>query len=180
VFVENKTKAIALSTMCKPTDTPATKTYRLVVPTSLFHSQVIRTDTVILSSPPPQPPLTAASSGITNNPSVLNYSPTFQQEQDQSTVQPTHSTLRDERLRLLSEYQRFLIFIKIMLKILEQNEEHSTVQKANMIIDRCWKYHCMGNDNYQNFQEAVVCRLRTTISELYWNLTSDYLGYSCD
>lgn len=114
--------------------------------------------------------------------------------------------LRDERLKHLTDYQRFLVFMKIMFKIIEQTEERDSppktvplstgtsratsssattntctlIQRSKRIVDECTRRGKLGDENYLPLQDSVTVRLRCIIPEIYWNLTRDYLGYSCD
>ena len=91
---------------------------------------------------------------------------------------------RDKRLSSLNEYQKFLVFVRIMLKFIEnQNdaESETLLRRAKHVIEVSQMRSKLGDANFLPVQESVIVRLRATITNsLYWNITRDYLGYSCD
>lgn len=171
--------------MCCPTNTPSSLNFRR----SLV---AIRTT----------PSAVAGAAAAASDAFLLSQ----QQQRHHHQEQQQQHQLRDARLGQLNDYQRFLIFIKIMFKIMEHHEEYHLVAHATSIIDICWKNHIIStatlaaynnrnniyNDSNYNdsnndsntdmstFQEDVIVRLRCIINELYWNLTREYLGYGCD
>lgn len=117
--------------------------------------------------------------------------------------------VRDSRLNCLTDYQRFLVFMRNMFKIIEQSEERDTfpktgpssctstgtlrakssstttnecalIQCCKRVVDECTRRGKLGDENYLPLQDSVTVRLRCVIPAIYWNLTRDYLGYSCD
>jgi hypothetical protein len=95
-----------------------------------------------------------------------------------SAMQPQSQKMN--RLKDLTENQKFLIFMKVMFNFLQQHEEHASLRRAKNIVNECTKRNRMGDENYMPLQESVTVRLRSVVGELYWNLTRDYLGYGCD
>ena len=100
-------------------------------------------------------------------PSVL-----IQQEQQQllSQQQLSNPTLRGDRRRLLSERDKFLLFIKILLKFLAQSEETQNLrQRAKLIVAECTRRNRMGDLNYSPLKQAVERRLQGALGMEQWN-----------
>jgi hypothetical protein len=128
--------------------------------------------------------LSSSSSSYQVNKSEQQVSEQRNQQQQQLSVStPLPKLLRDDCLSNITEYQRFVLFVKILVKILEENHEHTMIQFAKVILLK-WRIHCFRNninESTVNCQDiSDLCRrLRSFIQEVYWKVTSDYLGYSC-
>jgi hypothetical protein len=96
----------------------------------------------------------------------------------------------DTKVNTLSEYHRFRLFIVVMLKIMEYFHEDAVIARANRIVHDCLQNKDPVKHGVESpleketreklLQLQVTARLRAIVNELYWNLTRDYLGYSCD
>jgi hypothetical protein len=104
----------------------------------------------------------------------------------------------DERLQQKNDYQRFAIFIKLLMKSLERDEKRNLVHQSMRIVKCCYdeleeSEHqedpntssvtsmsgiTYTSRNFEILRDAIVDRLKDIIEPMYWNQTGDYLGYS--
>jgi hypothetical protein len=78
--------------------------------------------------------------------------------------------------RFVNERQAFLIFIKILFRIISVNEENELLRrKARAIVFECTYQNRMRHEHYLDLQHAVASRLRLLVGESYWKQARDYL-----
>jgi DNA-binding XRE family transcriptional regulator len=95
----------------------------------------------------------------------------------------------DRKIKELTHSQRFVLFIKTLIKIMEYCRE-DTVQ-AKQIVKECWSSsrendiaskneNQLENDTTDpllSLQKTITVKLREFVKDVYWNLTRDFLGY---
>jgi hypothetical protein len=67
-----------------------------------------------------------------------------------------------------SPRERFLIFIKILFKCLDQGNEPTVQQRAKKIIAECTRRNRLGDPQFSPLMEAVEKRLRGFVGEVHW------------
>jgi hypothetical protein len=72
------------------------------------------------------------------------------------------------RYPMLSDRQKFLVFVKVLFKLLEGQSEHSTLQRAKAIVAECTQRNRMGDSRYIPLQDAIRVRLRLVVGESNW------------
>jgi hypothetical protein len=74
--------------------------------------------------------------------------------------------------------KRFLVFIKILFRSLDQNEETSeTKEIAKGIVADCTRRNRLGDPNYRPLMDAVDKRLRRYVGETHWRRAHLYLHH---
>jgi hypothetical protein len=87
--------------------------------------------------------------------------------------EPTKPTGR-QRYHLLSPRQKFLVFIKVLLKVIEQQDDQRKLRSAKAVVAECTYRNRVGDINYCPLQEAITERLRLAVGDMYWNLAKSY------
>jgi hypothetical protein len=67
-----------------------------------------------------------------------------------------------------SPRERFLIFIKILFKCLDQGNEPTLQQRAKKIVVECTRRNRLGDPQFSPLMEAVEKRLRRVVGEVHW------------
>lgn len=67
---------------------------------------------------------------------------------------------------------RFLVFIKILFKCLDQANEHQIRDQAKKIVAECTRRNRMGDPNFTPLIDAVEKRLRRFVGESHWRKAS--------
>ncbi|KAG7368924.1 hypothetical protein IV203_031667 [Nitzschia inconspicua] len=75
------------------------------------------------------------------------------------------------------ERENFLIFIKILFKILDDAEEPHTKRKAKQIVLECRRKNQQGDPLYHPLMDAVESRLRRFVGEASWRRAHLYLNH---
>jgi hypothetical protein len=74
--------------------------------------------------------------------------------------------------------KRFLLFIKILFKSLDQTEESSEVKEiAKNIVADCTRRNRLGDPDYKPLMDAVDRRLRTHVGETHWRRAHLYMQH---
>jgi hypothetical protein len=86
-----------------------------------------------------------------------------------------------DRNRTMNEREKFLVFIKILLRILNRVESDDDTDKhlllrlqAKSIIRQCIRQNRIGDGEYQPMIGAIECRLRPSVGEHTWNMALIY------
>jgi len=69
---------------------------------------------------------------------------------------------------LAASREQFLIFIKILFKILDQTNEIHTRNRAKKLVAECTRKNRSGDPRYTPLMEAVEKRLRLFVGEAHW------------
>eukprot|EP00339_Tiarina_fusa_P018829 CAMPEP_0117035838 /NCGR_PEP_ID=MMETSP0472-20121206/25430_1 /TAXON_ID=693140 ORGANISM="Tiarina fusus, Strain LIS" /NCGR_SAMPLE_ID=MMETSP0472 /ASSEMBLY_ACC=CAM_ASM_000603 /LENGTH=203 /DNA_ID=CAMNT_0004745431 /DNA_START=188 /DNA_END=796 /DNA_ORIENTATION=- len=91
-----------------------------------------------------------------------------------ATAQPTTAAAApsseegQRRNPVVVERENFLMFIKILFKILEEAKEPETKTKAQRIVMECRRRSKQGDPNFNPMMEAVERRLRVFVGETKW------------
>lgn len=72
---------------------------------------------------------------------------------------------------------RFLIFMKILFKCLEQAHEFELRDQAKQIVAECTRRNRNGDPNFTPLMDAVERRLRRLVGEAHWKKSSMLLRY---
>jgi len=72
---------------------------------------------------------------------------------------------------------RFLVFMKILFKVLDQAQEHEILDRAKQIVAECTRRNRSGDPSYVPLMDAVETRLRRYIGESYWRKASMLLRH---
>lgn len=75
------------------------------------------------------------------------------------------------------ERENFLIFIKILFRILDDANEPHTTQMAKRIVLECRRKNQQGDPNYHPLMDAVERRLRRFIGEARWRRAHLFLHH---
>lgn len=75
------------------------------------------------------------------------------------------------------ERENFLLFIKILFRILEQAHEPQTRQRAQRIVVECNRKFKQGDPNYVPLMDAVERRLRRFVGEANWSKAHLFLHH---
>jgi len=76
------------------------------------------------------------------------------------------SSLSSEKTLL--QKKRFLLFIKILFKSLEESADSETRDQAKEIVADCTRRNRLGDPAYSPLTDAVDRRLRGLVGESYW------------
>jgi hypothetical protein len=87
-----------------------------------------------------------------------------------SYIGPTKSVLAQER-------ENFLLFVKILFKILDEAQEPHTKSKAQRIVLECRRRSQQGDPNYNPLMDALETRLRRFVGEATWRRAHLYLHH---
>jgi hypothetical protein len=74
----------------------------------------------------------------------------------------------DAPSRFRSPRERFLVFIKILFKLLDQANEPEVRLRAKTIVAECTRRNRLGDPNFSPLMEAVERRLRGFVGEVLW------------
>ena len=87
-----------------------------------------------------------------------------------ATTTATQTTITTTPSLVMQERENFLIFIKILFKILDDNstKEPHTKAKAKHIVLECRRRNTLGDPNYTPLMDAVEIRLKRFIGESIW------------
>eukprot|EP00538_Stauroneis_constricta_P011602 CAMPEP_0119573532 /NCGR_PEP_ID=MMETSP1352-20130426/45168_1 /TAXON_ID=265584 /ORGANISM="Stauroneis constricta, Strain CCMP1120" /LENGTH=348 /DNA_ID=CAMNT_0007623223 /DNA_START=1681 /DNA_END=2727 /DNA_ORIENTATION=- len=77
----------------------------------------------------------------------------------------------------IREKEQFLVFIKILFKILDQSRQSDRRRQAQRMILDCRRQNQRGNPDYVPLVDAIVPRLRPIIGEPHWRKAHFYLYY---
>lgn len=97
-----------------------------------------------------------------------------------TTTSPYQIQIRVHRrassARFVNDRQAFLIFIKILFRIIALNEDNELLRrKARAIVFECTYQNRLLHEHYRDLQHAVASRLRLLVGETYWIQSRDYL-----
>jgi hypothetical protein len=84
------------------------------------------------------------------------------------------------RQRPLSEAEqkrRFLLFIKILFKALDQAGNCETRERAKVIVSDCTRQNRLGDPNYTPLMDAIDRRLRDQVGEVHWRRANIYMQH---
>ena len=110
------------------------------------------------------------------NPEVENQP---QQQQSQQHQQQLPNPTMPRR-RLISERDKFLLFIKVLLKYLARADETQRLrQRAKLIVAECTRRNRMGDLDYSPLKQAVERRLQGALGMEQWNRTQVIFDFYC-
>lgn len=90
-----------------------------------------------------------------------------------ASTQSTSSTLSTvSSLAANNHRARFLVFIKILFKCLDQANEPDIRDRAKEIVAECTRRNRMGDPKFTPLVEAVEKRLRVFVGEMHWKKAS--------
>lgn len=90
-----------------------------------------------------------------------------------ASTQSTTSTLSSvSSLAATNHRARFLVFIKILFKCLDQANEPEIRDRAKEIVAECTRRNRMGDPKFTPLVEAVEKRLRVFVGEVHWKKAS--------
>jgi hypothetical protein len=79
--------------------------------------------------------------------------------------------------RNLTEREQFLIFVKILFKFLDADQ--NLRQRAKAIVSECTRRNRLGDTEFSPLQEAVERRLRLIVGDIYWTRAILYMDHYC-
>ena len=79
-----------------------------------------------------------------------------------------------DRYRSLSSKQKFLVFVKVLFKVIEQQNDRAMLLNAKAVVAKCAQRNRVGDRNYMPLQEATSIRLRLVVGESYWDRAMSY------
>ena len=85
---------------------------------------------------------------------------------------------QQRRSPLVLERENFLMFIKILFKILEDAKEPETRSKAQRIVMECRRRSKQGDPNFVPLVEACEKRLRVFVGEAMWRRAHLFLHHA--
>lgn len=77
-------------------------------------------------------------------------------------TQPTTKTM------VIQEREHFLIFVKILFKLLDEADQPHTKQRAKRIVLECRQRNQQGNPLYQPLMDAIEVRLKRFVGDPCW------------
>jgi hypothetical protein len=83
------------------------------------------------------------------------------------SVASSHAS-SDAPSRFRSPRERFLVFIKILFRLLDQANEPEIRLRAKTIVAECTRRNRLGDPNFSPLMEAVERRLRGFVGEVLW------------
>jgi hypothetical protein len=112
----------------------------------------------------------------------LDRSPQQQQQQFPSMILSGAPSITPESLIVAKsvatqERENFLMFIKILFKILDDAQEPHTKQKAKRIVLECRRKNQLGDPNFNPLMDAVESRLRQFVGESSWRRAHLFLHH---
>lgn len=126
-------------------------------------SQEAHTPQPIGMSSEVQQPISSSDVIQTHYPSFTNCidpSLTYQNYGSQSNTEAAKTILGRDRYRSLSHKQKFIVFIKVLLKILERSNDLTMLYRAKTIVNQCTHRNRMGDASFMPLRDAIVIRLR--------------------
>jgi hypothetical protein len=114
------------------------------------------------------------SIGTTNRSDFTSNLPS-QQRPLQDSRSTMETTRRHEQYQHLNEKQKFVIFVKVVFKILEKRNELLCLRKAKAVVAKCARSNRMGDRRYMPLIDVTVTRLRLAVGEHYWAMATNYL-----
>jgi len=81
--------------------------------------------------------------------------------------------------RSLTEREKFLIFVKILFKFLDQTADPRLKPRAKAVVTECTRRNRLGDSEYTPLQDAVERRLRHSVGEFYWTRAKLYFDSYC-
>jgi hypothetical protein len=79
--------------------------------------------------------------------------------------------------RAITEREQFLLFIKILLKFIEQAGNPRLRQHAKAVVGECTRRNRMGDMDYVPLQDAVEMRLRNVVGDITWTRAKLYVDH---
>lgn len=83
------------------------------------------------------------------------------------------ASARQAAKRKLNQRQEFFVLVKILLKVLKDNQDMDRLVRAKAIIAECTHRNRTGDTAFTNLQGSVESRLRRTVGEVYWTQAKD-------
>jgi hypothetical protein len=94
------------------------------------------------------------------------------------TTRTTTTTTADDLTPNNAQKKRFLLFIKILFKSLDESEENSELREnAKSIISDCTRRNRLGDPDYDPLMDAVDRRLRRHVGEIHWRKAHVYMQH---
>lgn len=82
--------------------------------------------------------------------------------------EPPHHPQQQQTTSVAASREQFLVFIKILFKILDQAQEVHTRNRAKKLVAECTRKNREGDPNYTPLMDAVQERLRLFVGEAHW------------
>jgi len=73
----------------------------------------------------------------------------------------------------MNQRQEFFVLVKLLLKVLKDNQDTDRLVRAKSIIAECTHRNRNGDTAFANLQVSVELRLRRTVGEVYWSQAKD-------
>mmetsp|Transcript_23207 Transcript_23207/g.55026 ORF Transcript_23207/g.55026 Transcript_23207/m.55026 type:complete len:215 (-) Transcript_23207:313-957(-) len=159
--VRNTIAASATSTTARPAVDTTTESVSAAIATAAVTAAATETTETPPAEPLPPPPPTSASTpagAVSTDRGEMAQSQTQQQQQQK---------------------RQFLLFIKILFKILDQNHD-VTVEKreaARAIVADCTRRNRLGDPAFIPLMAAVDARLRRHLGEQHWRKAHMYMRH---
>ena len=94
-----------------------------------------------------------------------------------STEPATSDYGQSYRSHVVQERENFLIFVKILFKILEEAREPEVRSKAQRIVMECRRLSQQGDPNFVPLMDALERRLRGFVGEVKWRKAHLFLSH---
>jgi hypothetical protein len=83
----------------------------------------------------------------------------------------------ENRKRNLFERVEFALFVKVLLKCLEDDQQYLMVQQSRRIIVTCTQRHRSGDPSFWPLMDSIMVRLRRLVGERYWRQAVNYTRF---
>lgn len=97
-------------------------------------------------------------------------------QQERQVMNPQQQQQRSAQLREKRSRRDFLMFIKVLLKCIEQSKDHYKLSiQAKALVAECIKRNRMGDPHFSPLQENVELRLRGLVGPVMFNKAMDMM-----
>ena len=118
-------------------------------------------------------PIAAAAAASTDGPSTT----TRTIEAPPPEAEISMNAQQSYRSPVIQERENFLLFIKILFKILEDAQEPEVKSKAQRIVMDCKRRSQQGDPNFSPLMDALERRLRGFVGEQKWRRAHLFLSH---
>ena len=80
----------------------------------------------------------------------------------------------ESRKRNLFERVEFALFLKVLIKLLNNDQQYMIVRNAKIIIIQCTRGNKAGDSNCIPLIGSIVMRLRPLVGKWYWDRAMEY------
>lgn len=85
--------------------------------------------------------------------------------------------MEENRKIILFEREQFALFVKVLLKCLQDDQQYLMVHQSRRIIVTCTQGHRAGDPSFWPLMGSIVVRLRELVGERYWRQAGNYTRF---